>query len=150
MSSRTLLFCWALVFGACSTTVSDNPRVGLMNYRDYAASAARSPPQRSLLRRDPHVLRELFQQAFARMQEPYVLGGEDVSSLITDLWFALVHYGDRRFAQALAAESAQTRAAVAWFIQTPLQESASPQTRKVSEEAPSIDFPAVQISNRNA
>jgi hypothetical protein len=90
-----------------------------------------------------------FAEARARMAEPYILAGEDVERLFFTFRDQLRRLGDERFAAALSKESPDVVAAVAGFTDFRSLDSGYPQTRRVLESAPKIDFPAVKVTDED-
>ena len=94
-------------------------------------------------------LHRKFVEARARMAEPYILAGEDVERLYFTFRDQLRQLGDERFAAALSKEPPDVVAAVAGFTDVRSLEPNFPQTRRILDSAPKINFPAVKITEED-
>jgi hypothetical protein len=94
-------------------------------------------------------LTEDIQRALTRMEEPYILAGEDIESLYYAFPDHLRRLGDAEFAAQLSQFSPRHVAAVACFIQKRTLEQ-YPRTRAVLSRAPRVRFPATKITEEDA
>ena len=97
-----------------------------------------------------HYLHAQFARARARMDEPYILAGEDTLLLSRTFSCQLRRLGDARFAHALSQEPRDIISAVGHFVQASPPEIPHPQTHAVLERVPSIRFPAVRVTEEDA
>ncbi len=95
------------------------------------------------------LLHSQFLEARVRMDEPYVLAGEDVERIYFTFRNQLRHLGDARFAAALSRERHDVIAAVAELIDVASLGPQFPKTSRVCESAPKISFPAVKITQED-
>ena len=92
---------------------------------------------------------EDVERAFTRMQEPYILAGEDTLSLFRAFADHLRQLGDAEFALQLSRHSPERVAAVSYFIEERTL-NRYPRTRTVLARAPRVQFPAVKITEEDA
>ena len=83
------------------------------------------------------------------MQEPYVLGGEDIGSLYYAFRNHLRQLGDAQFALQLSRCPPERIAAVSYFIEERTFDRC-PRTKAVLTGAPAIQFPAAKITEEDA
>jgi hypothetical protein len=89
------------------------------------------------------------ERAFTRMQEPYILAGEDIGSLYYAFADHLRQLGDAQFALQLSRCSPDRVAAVTYFVEKRTL-SRYPRTRAVLAGAPRMQFPAAKITEEDA
>jgi hypothetical protein len=94
-------------------------------------------------------LHDQFVRARARMTEPYVLAGEDTLLLSRTFRYQLQRLGDARFAALLSKEPLDVISAVGGFIESRIAR-AHPQTDRVLQSVPNIEFPAERVTAANA
>ena len=111
-------------------------------------TACAQSPNRDLQKARPP-LAEDVERAYARMQKPYVLGGEDVTSLYYAFADHLRLRGDAEFALSLSQFSGERIAAVRHFIEKRTLEQ-YPRTRDILAAAPRLQFPAAKITEEDA
>jgi len=92
-------------------------------------------------RLDGQGLHEVFVQARAIMEQPYIPGGEDSEWVSFRLRDQLIFVGDKRFAEALAKEKPDVIAAVGYFVSKPAM---GRRTEELIAKAGPFDFPAVR------
>jgi len=86
-------------------------------------------------------LHEVFLQARAIMDQPYIPGGEDSQWVSFQLRDHLILVGDKRFAEALAKEKPDVIAAVGKFVSKPAM---GRRTEELIANAGQFDFPAIR------
>lgn len=146
----------ALALSGCA---ANNPRIGvhLLTFRDYAHSVAadRSKhPRTSQLYDAAHgdsvAIHACFARTVERMKQPAILAGEDIEILMNEMDYLFYSLGDRRFAEALARESASTRSALNEFIDPKRLEGSTAHTKAIFAATPHHDFPANVTTREDA
>ena len=144
-----------LVAGCADTRPPTSPAVGIPEFQRWSQRALSQPAANEDYARFSRAyhggsaaLRKYFAQAYQLAMNP-LMDPANEEWLIWTLETMLYRFGDHPFATIIRTEPPRVQSAVSRFLPDYIRWSSYPETKRVLDNAPAIDFPQDKTRRKN-